>query len=74
MQRQKIPESLPVAGRDPEQCWERQWDGQWRIVLFDVPLQKNTQRRRLWRYLRDKGFGYLQNSVWVTPDPLQVEG
>jgi phenylacetic acid degradation operon negative regulatory protein len=63
-----------LGGRDPEQRWERHWDGQWRIVLFYVPLQKNTQRRRLWRYLRDKGFGYLQNSVWVTPDPLQDEG
>ena len=24
-------------------------------------------------YLRDKGFGYLQNSVWITPDPLTEE-
>ena len=63
-----------LGGRDPEQRWGPHWDGQWRIVLFDVPLQKNTQRRRLWRYLRAKGFGYLQNSVWVTPDPLQDEG
>jgi DNA-binding PadR family transcriptional regulator len=46
-----------LGGRDPEQRWERHWDGQWRIVLFDVPVQKNTQRRRLWGYLRDKGFG-----------------
>ena len=64
---------LVLGGRDPEQCWQRHWDGQWRIVLFDVPLQKNGQRRRLWHYLREKGFGYLQNSVWVTPDPLEDE-
>ena len=25
------------------------------------------------RYLRDKGFGYLQNSVWITPNPLAEE-
>jgi len=25
------------------------------------------------RYLRDKGFGYLQNSVWITPDSLEEE-
>ena len=62
-----------LGGRDPEQRWRRHWDGQWRIVLFDVPLRKNTQRRRLWHYLRDKGFGYLQNSVWVTPHPLEGE-
>ena len=23
--------------------------------------------------MRDKGFGYLQNSVWITPDPLAEE-
>ena len=28
---------------------------------------------RLWRYLRNRGFGYLQNSVWITPDPLKEE-
>jgi DNA-binding transcriptional regulator PaaX len=25
------------------------------------------------RYLRAKCFGYLQNSVWITPDPLDQE-
>ena len=44
-----------------------------RLVLFDVPTGQNTQRERLRRYLRDKGFGYLQNSVWITPDPLTEE-
>jgi phenylacetic acid degradation operon negative regulatory protein len=62
-----------LGGRDPEQRWTRSWDGQWRMVLFDMPLGKDAQRRRLWSYLRDKGFGYLQNSVWITPDPLEEE-
>ena len=62
-----------LGGRDPEQRWTRSWDGQWRMVLFDMPLGKDAQRRRLWSYLRDKGFGYLQKSVWITPDPLQEE-
>src|SRR5664280_1256072 len=48
-------------------------DGQWRMVLFDVPTGQNARRERLRRYLRDKGFGYLQNSVWITPDPLEQE-
>ncbi len=34
---------------------------------------QNTQRTRLRRYFRDKGFGYLQNSVWITPDSLAEE-
>jgi len=62
-----------LGGRDPEERWARRWDGQWRLVLFDVPTGQNAQRERLRRYLRDKGFGYLQNSAWITPDPLEEE-
>ena len=62
-----------LGGRDPEERWARPWDGQWRLVLFDVPTGQNAQRERLRRYLRDKGFGYVQNSVWITPDPLTEE-
>jgi hypothetical protein len=62
-----------LGGRDPEAQWARPWDGQWRLVLFDVPTGQNAQRERLRRYLRDKGFGYLQNSVWISPDPLTAE-
>lgn len=62
-----------LGGRDPEERWARPWDGQWRLVLFDVPMKQNIQRQRLRRYLRDRGFGYLQKSVWITPDPLTEE-
>jgi phenylacetic acid degradation operon negative regulatory protein len=62
-----------LGGRDPEQRWARSWDGLWRLVLFDVSMGQNAQRERLRRYLRHKGFGYLQNSVWITPDPLVEE-
>ena len=62
-----------LGGRDPEERWARNWDGQWRMVLFDVPAGLNAQRERLRRYLRDKGFGYLQYSVWITPDSLEEE-
>jgi DNA-binding transcriptional regulator PaaX len=34
---------------------------------------KRATRTTLRRYLRDKGFGYLQNSVWISPDPLAAE-
>lgn len=62
-----------LGGRDPKERWARPWDGKWRMVLFDVPTRKNSQRDRLRRYLRNKRFGYLQNSVWITPDPLEGE-
>jgi DNA-binding transcriptional regulator PaaX len=62
-----------MGGRDPQARWAREWDGRWRLVLFDVPTTQNSQRAQLRRYLRDKGFGYLQNSVWITPDSLEEE-
>jgi DNA-binding transcriptional regulator PaaX len=62
-----------LGGRDPQAQWSRTWDGRWRMVLFDVPTTQNTQRSRLRRYLRDKHFGCLQDSVWITPDRLNEE-
>ena len=59
-----------LAGRDPKAGWSRRWDGWWRIVCFDVPTTENRQRRRLRHYLRNNGFGLLQRSLWVTPDPI----
>jgi phenylacetic acid degradation operon negative regulatory protein len=62
-----------LGGRDPVRSWKRSWDGHWRMVLFDVPQHRAGERTKLRRYLRHRGFGYLQNSVWVTPDPVQGE-
>jgi phenylacetic acid degradation operon negative regulatory protein len=62
-----------LGGRDPQARWSRRWDGRWRMVLFDVPVARDSHRRRLRRYLHDRGFGCLQGSVWVTPDPLEEE-
>jgi phenylacetic acid degradation operon negative regulatory protein len=61
---------LALDGRDPEVCWKRPWDGHWRVVLFDVPEARRSARNKLRSYLRLHGFGYLQNSVWITPHPL----
>ena len=62
-----------LGGRDPLARWSREWDGRWRLVLFDVPTKQNTYRKRLRRYLQSRGFGYLQNSVWITTDALEEE-
>jgi phenylacetic acid degradation operon negative regulatory protein len=61
---------VALGGRDPVKAWDRPWDGQWRMVVFDLPETKTATRTRLRRFLKDHGFGYLQNSVWITPDPL----
>jgi phenylacetic acid degradation operon negative regulatory protein len=64
---------LALGPRDPAQRWKRRWDGKWRMVLFDVPQHRSSDRVRLRRSLANCGFGYLQNSVWITPDPLSTE-
>jgi phenylacetic acid degradation operon negative regulatory protein len=55
---------------DPESQWRRPWDGRWRFAMFDVPESRNATRARLRRTLRELRFGWLQNSVWLSPDPV----
>jgi phenylacetic acid degradation operon negative regulatory protein len=62
-----------LGGRDPAACWGRRWDGKWRLVVFDFPAGQSARRRAFWRYLRHNRFGYLQNSAWISPDPLGAE-
>jgi DNA-binding transcriptional regulator PaaX len=62
-----------LGGRDPVACWSRPWDGCWRWALYDLPASQGTQRNQLRNCLRSHGFGWLQNSVWVSPHPLPKE-
>jgi phenylacetic acid degradation operon negative regulatory protein len=64
---------IALGSRDPVARWKRRWDGKWRMVLFDVPQSRASDRARLRRSLADRGFGYLQDSVWITPDALTGE-
>ncbi|MDO8570997.1 MAG: hypothetical protein Q7R97_05435 [Candidatus Daviesbacteria bacterium] len=45
------------------------WDGKWRIVIFDIPITKNSSREMLRRKMKKLGFYKLQNSVFVHPYP-----
>jgi phenylacetic acid degradation operon negative regulatory protein len=63
---------LALGGRDPIAQWTRPWDGRWRMVLFDLPEARASARVKLRRFLQNSGFGFLQNSVWITPDPLNA--
>jgi phenylacetic acid degradation operon negative regulatory protein len=58
------------GGVDPVRRWQRAWDGKWRLLLFDLPARNQQLRLRLWRWLRSQRFGFLQLSVWVTPDAV----
>jgi phenylacetic acid degradation operon negative regulatory protein len=64
---------IALGGRDPSKQWSRRWDGKWRMVLFDVPQARSKVRNKLRRYLKNRGFGCLQLSAWISPDPVEEE-
>lgn len=49
---------------------KREWDGQWRMIIFDVPEKKRKYRDYLRQMLKTLGFKELQKSTWVTPHPI----
>ena len=59
-----------MGGGDPEERWNRPWDGRWRMAVFDLPEEKRGLRNELRRILKKARFGCLQGSVWITPDPM----
>jgi DNA-binding transcriptional regulator PaaX len=61
---------VAYGGRDAPQLWNRSWDRHWRLMVFDLPADRPGTRQRLLRWLRARGFGYLQGSVWISPDPV----
>lgn len=46
------------------------WDGKWRIVIFDIPEKQRPNRWSLRHKLKDLGFGNLQKSAFISPYPL----
>ena len=63
-------QTAAFGGVDPLKRWQRRWDGKWRLLLFDLPSGQQRLRLRLWRWLRTERLGFLQNSVWTSPDAL----
>ncbi|MFA6552041.1 MAG: hypothetical protein WCT19_00900 [Candidatus Paceibacterota bacterium] len=49
------------------------WDGNWRIVIFDIPEKFKKVREALRMHLRNLGFYELQKSVFVYPFPCLRE-
>jgi phenylacetic acid degradation operon negative regulatory protein len=65
-QGEKRADGLP----DPAPEWNRRWDRLWRVFVFDLPSSEHRTRTKLWRWLREHRFGYLQDSVWIRPHPV----
>lgn len=53
-----------------ERLKPKQWDGKWRIIIFDIPEKLRGKRDLLRRELVGFGFRQLQQSVWVYPHTL----
>src|SRR3989339_1876799 len=49
------------------------WDGEWRIVIFDIPERFKKAREALRNKLEDIGFIKLQESVFVFPYKCEDE-
>jgi DNA-binding transcriptional regulator PaaX len=52
---------------DDMKITKKEWDGQWRIVVFDIPEEQRNARDALRIKLRGLGFHELQKSVFVFP-------
>ena len=49
------------------------WDGEWRVVIFDIPERFKKAREALRKKLKDLGFIKLQESVFVLPYECEDE-
>lgn len=45
---------------------DKEWDGKWRVVMFDIPEEKRIIRNLFRRNLKKWGFKHLQKSVWIS--------
>jgi hypothetical protein len=52
---------------------KQRWDGQWRLVIFDIPEKYRLARMALTKKLKEMGFYQCQKSVWIYPFPCLEE-
>jgi len=50
-----------------EKVKRKQWDGKWRVVIFDVWENTRAKRDTLRYEIKNFGFIQLQRSVWIYP-------
>ncbi|MDD5738764.1 MAG: hypothetical protein PHY72_02475 [Candidatus Pacebacteria bacterium] len=51
----------------------KDWDGLWRIIIFDIPESKKYGRAALRGKMKELGFYQLQKSVWTLPYECEKE-
>jgi CRISPR-associated endonuclease Cas2 len=64
---------------DENAIWEMtaprpsRWDKKWRLVMFDIPVQRGRVRVVFREKLKDLGFRQYQNSVFIYPHKCHEE-
>jgi phenylacetic acid degradation operon negative regulatory protein len=62
---------LRFARQRPERL--RPWDGTWTLISYSLATDQAEARRRIRRFLRNRGFAPLQDGLWVSPHRLREE-
>lgn len=50
-----------------------EWDGRWRMLMYNIPEDKRQLRDELRKELLWSGFGTFTNGCWITPNDLAKE-
>lgn len=45
----------------------KSWDHKWRVITYDIPASKKSERYRFTTQLKKMGFTSIQSSLWVHP-------
>lgn len=72
---QITPTGLAALGMsvDLNKFSAKHWDGTWRLVVFDIEEKAKKDRESLRWKLKELGFAMLQESVWISPLPIEKE-
>lgn len=49
----------------------KNWDGNWRIIILDLPEDRKNEREALRYLLKKAGFACVKNSVWISIYPYE---
>ena len=58
---------IKISSKIPHLQPQEKWSGSWIITMFDIPENQRRARNILRSYLKEKKFGQLQESVWISP-------
>ena len=50
-----------------------EWDGKWRVVMYNIPEEKRQVRDDFRKELQWSGFGNLSNGCWISPNNFEKE-